>query len=532
MGAKTILTGTTARDQLLKGAHQLARVVGVTYGPHGRTCMLDRLAGLLATKDGVTVAREIELSGRTQNLGAQILKEACLRVNAQVGDGTTTVALLADGVLQEGHKLITAGMSPNGIIRGVRAAAVEAQDCLEKLHRPIQEKDVLKQVALLASNGDTEIAENLAEACMAVGKDGTVAIEDSQSVETWLDLKEGMELDGGMANTELLGTNQTERLIDGAIVAVLGISLVTVEDVQDLLETASQWPRNELVVFAEAFVGEALTTMTINNSKGVVKCSAVPVSGVGPIRIELLKDIAALTGATFVDPRAGMNHRTWDQTWFGTARKITIKARTTVIEAYDEAQETVQERLAQLRAEEERVTSDYDKDRLRERKAKLSGGLAILRVGGVSEVAMKERRARVEDALGSVQAALRSGILPGGGVAYLRAALHLETCPPSIQEPEERAGWLILAKALKIPATRLIANAGGGVEIIGKLSQTQGWIGWEATSEGGCVRDMGETPILPDPFQVVQVVIETAVSTATILLTAETTVTQRLRSVG
>jgi len=528
MGAKTILTGAIAREQLLKGTHQLARVVGVTYGPHGRTCMLDRLSGLLATKDGVTVAREIELSGRTQNLGAQILKEACLRVNAQVGDGTTTVALLADGLLQEGHKLITAGMSPNGIIRGVRAAAVEARDCLEKLHRPIQEKDVLKQVALLASNGDAEIAENLAEACMAVGKDGTVAIEDSQSVETWLDLKEGMELDGGMASTELLG-NQNERLIDGAIVAVLGISLVTVGDVQDLLETASQWPRNELVVFAEAFVGEALTTMIVNNSKGVVKCSAVPVSGVGPIRIELLKDVAALTGATFVDPRAGMNHRVWDQTWFGTARKITIKTRTTVLEAYDEAQETVQERLIQLRAEEERATSDYDKDRLRERKAKLSGGLAILRVGGISEVAMKERRARVEDALGSVQAALRSGILPGGGIAYLRAGLHLETCYPSIKEPEERAGWLILAKALKIPTTRLIVNAGGGVEILGKLSQTQGWIGWEATSEGGHVRDMGETPILPDPLQVVQVVIETAVSTATLLLTAETAVVQRLR---
>ena len=523
--------GLEARAKLLAGAKMLVKTVAVTYGPLGRTTLLDRMAGLLATKDGVTVAREIVLPDPAMNLGAQTVKQSCLLVNEQVGDGTTTAAIIAGSLLEQGHKLVAAGHDPMQIVRGIRGAASQAAAIIGDLAVPIESQKELEWVALVASNGDEEVAHNLAEACMAVGKDGTISIEDGHSVGIELEFKDGMEIDKGVVSPGFLRGQEDGRVIEGPLVAVIGSPLREVEDVQHVLEESSQWPQNDLILFAESVEGQALTTMLVNDAKEVVKCVACNAPGFGDKKKGYLRDIAALAGATFVDPAAGMSvNKAFDSEWFGSLRKVTVRRRGAVLVAYTEAQDTIKERITGLRRELAETGSEYDQDRLTERIAKLAGGLCIMRIGGFSEAALKERRARVEDALGSVQSALEHGVVPGGAVAYLTIAEDI-VYGECLTDVGRKAGYDILCEALRAPLIQLADNAGLEGRVVerqvasAREGDEYGWIGLDL--QQGKIRDLAEDPSVFDPAPVVLSVIDAAVSAATTLLTVEVSITRK-----
>lgn len=525
--------GTDARRHILEGAKILAQSVGVTYGPHGRTVILDRMAGLLATKDGVTVAREVELDHPIQNLGCQILKTACIKVNSDAGDGTTSTAIIAAALLEEGHKLVVSGFDPMQVARGIQAAAERAIEVIRSMGVPVEDQEILKRVAMIASNGDEAVSDALAEACMAVGKDGTITIEDGRSVGIELIYKEGMEIDRGVAATAFLGTSATERVMEGPLVAVIGASLKTVEDVQSVMEVASQWPQNHLLLFCEDISGDALKMMVMNDQQGVMHCVAVPAPGFHNRKKDYLRDLAALAGADYIDPSIGGTHQEWDPTWFGGFRQATIKEKSSVLVAYDEASETIEARIEEIRAELNNSSSEYDRDRCKERLAKLSGGLCIMAVGGFTEAEMKERRARIEDALGAVQAALAEGIVPGAGTSYLIAGDDLLDEVPQDKGVAFAAGWKMTAKALQRPLRVLARNAGfDGPEIVENVRKARHesrflssvrWVGWDARTHE--IRDLARDPSIIDPVPVAVTVVRSAASVASTLLTIETSIT-------
>jgi len=530
MPARDIYTGHDARNRLLRGANKIARAVSVTYGPGGRTCIMDRMAGLLATKDGVTVAREVDLPDHTENQGCQVLKNACIKVNDEVGDGTTTVAVVTDALLTEGHKVISTGVDPGGLVRGMYAARDKVVKVIRGMSNVITSQSELERVAALASNGDVDIATNLADACMAVGKEGTVIIEDGVGLGTTLEFKEGMEIEQGPCSPSFLG-DKLERIINKPLVAVIHGRLRSLDDVQDLMETASQWPNNGLVVFCLIAESEALATMTVNDTKGVMKCVAIGAPGVQFRKVDYLEDLAAMSGATMVDANAGMNHRKWDPEWFGSLHQIIIKPRSTVMTSLPEAQDFIQDRMTVLRAQEDSCVSDYDRDRIKERLAKLAGSMAILKIGGATEIAMKERRARVEDALGAVRAALRSGVVPGGGIAYLRSTNCLPARKLTERKTPEDYGEFILCQALMKPLEIIANNIGeeGKVVVYNVMNKWDGvdcgsgdWVGWDALT--GTYRDLSDDPLIMDPTDVVVAVINAAVSVAGTLLNAETAI--------
>lgn len=523
---RKVVFGLSNRARLLLGAKKLARAVAVTHGPAGRTVALARQNGLLSTKDGVSVAREITLEDPVENLGAQILKNACIKVGDTMGDGTTSVAVLASALLEVCHKQVVGGISPLEIAKSLQEASIAACDIVRDLSIKIASRALLERVAFLASNGDDEIARPLAEACLAIGKDGTITIENGHSTEIDLELKNGMEIARGVAHLDFL-RDATERVVEGALVAVVGAKLQSMEDVRELMESASQWPQNQLVIFVEDIHGEALTTMVLNDAKDTVKCCAIRAPGYGPGKQEHLKDIAALCNAQYIDPVAGMDFRkAFNSEWFGSLRKLTVKTQSSVLEGYEDAEQVISTRLRELDHALTHASSEYDKDRLRERAAKLAGGLCILRIGGATELEIKERRGRVEDALGSVRAALRSGVVPGGGAAYLTASEGLLFDPPSI-------GWHVLGEALKEPFASLVRNAGLEpailLEQVGRArdENNDDWIGWEALTDS--IRNLYDDPAILDPLDVVVAVIQTAVSSVAVLLTAEVSITRSRR---
>ena len=525
--AREVLIGLSTRKRLLQGAEILAKTVAVTYGPYGRTAMLDRLAGLLATKDGVTVAREVELGDHVANMGCQILKEACIKVNDMAGDGTTTAAIVAAAIVREAHKVIVAGVDAMQVAEGIRRASRRANEIIEEMAVPVESQHELEQVAMIASNSDEEVAKAMAEACMAVGRDGTISIEDGHGMGIELIFKDGMEIPRGVISPYFLGRNDNERVIEGPMVACIDAELLSVEDVQSVLEESSTFEGHDLIIFAKNVAGDAIKTMTLNDAKDVVRCVAIQAPGFGDRQAEFLRDIAAMAGADFIDPQADRSHLTWDSEWFGSFRKVTVGLKTATLIAYEEASEPIQERITQIRGELEHVTSDYDIERLQERMAKLTGGLCIMQIGGHTEAALKERRARVEDALGAVQSALRTGVVPGGGVAYLTAGEALESDHP-LGDGDQEMGWMALARALRAPIMTLGRNAGKeGPTLAYYVSEARsedpyGWMGWDARAD--VIRDLSEVPAILDPSLVVTMVIQTAASVAATLLTAETSV--------
>jgi chaperonin GroEL len=522
---KLIDLNQPARDKLLAGARLLAKTVAVTYGPKGRTAMLDRMAGLIATKDGVTVAREVQLEDPVENMGAEIIRAACVKVNDEMGDGTTTAAIIAAELLGESHKLITAGHDPVQLGRDIQAAAVRAVEAVQCMMVRVENQTELERVAYVACNGDQEVAKALAEACIAVGQDGTISIEDGHGVDIELVFKDGMEVDKGVASAAFLrDTGGIERVLDNPLVVVVGGPLTAIEDVQEIMEVASQWPDHPLVLIAEHITGAALTTLILNDSQGVMGCVGVNAPGFGDRKLDMLRDIAALAGATYIDPMVTTFRKDFDPELFGTFRKATLRTDKALYEAVDEAREVIADRIEELKQEGLYCDSDYDRDRLVERIAKLAGGLCVMRVGGPTEPELKERRGRVEDALGAVRGALEQGVVPGAGVAYLEAAAH-------VHEFDGGPGWDTLAKALLAPILRLADNAGkDGPAILYQIQKVReddeyGWVGWDAVQDE--VRDLGADPPIIDPMPVAVSVIEAAVSVTSTLLTVEGSITEK-----
>jgi chaperonin GroEL len=529
MATKRVQMGIETRKALLAGALTAAKTIGVTFGPAGRTVMLDRPAGLLSTRDGVTVARELTFEDPEGCLGAKILTDACVTVNDQVGDGTTTTAILAAELLAEGHKLIVAGYAPMQVAAGMQGAAACAVAYLTSIAEPVTSQEQLETVALLASNGDAEIAKLLAEASMAVGKDGSVIIEDGHGTVSTLELKEGMEIDRGAVTSAFFLGPTLERKMTGPLVAVINRVLRTMDDVKEILEVASQWQPRELLVVAQGIEGDALAAMTLNNAQGVVKSCGVLTPGFGPTKTDWLRDVAALAGATFVDPEAGHDVARWDAEWFGALREAIILPNKSTLIAYEDNTADLSSYMAGLRARMGSTGSEYDRDKLKERLAKLSGGLAIIRVGGVTEPAMKERRARVEDALGSLRAALRGGLVPGAGTSFLLAADDAAQRHP--ESPEAYCkGWGAVLSAFQAPLRVLATNAGADGAYIANQVEEQltckrdsPWVGYDALT--GTIRDLRADPKVLNPMLVDTAAITAAASVASTLLTVEASLT-------
>lgn len=510
----------------------MADTVAVTYGPHGRTVMLDRMAGLLTTKDGVTVAREVGLEDPIEEAGCKILREACIKVNDEAGDGTTTTAVLAAAIMREGHRLIVAGHDPNQIVRGIRKTVEGVTELIEEMATPVKGEELLHQVAMVSCNGDEEVANALTEACMAVGKDGTVVIEPSERREISLVFKEGVEYPSGPSSPSFLGTN-TERTMEDPLVAVIIGVLSSAQDVIPVLEEASQFPNNELILIADSIEAEALATISMNDRQGVVRCVPFGGSGLGLQRRGPMEDIAALAGATIADKSLGNDHRQFQAEWFGSFRHAAITMSKAVFTAHDEAHDGVQARIEKLKDEMASSVHEYDRDKLRERIAKLQGGMCILKVGGDTEAEIKERRARIEDALGAVQSALRHGVVPGGGTPYLWASTFVELCDEL--EGDEAVGGKILLHALEAPLHRLASNAfkkaDGVVDKVrdGLLSvDNPPTFGWDGRQD--VYRDLLEHPMVIDPLLVTLCALRSAVSVATTLLTAEASITPLVKT--
>lgn len=523
--AKTITFGDKARNKLLRGALRVAKAVSVTYGPAGKTVILERRSGNIATKDGVTVARELQFSDRGENLGALLIREPCLAMADTVGDGTTTAAVISAALLEECHKYITAGVSPVELSKGIREASEQAMAIVQSLAMEVQEEEEVRRVAMVSSNGDVEISDLLTRAIMAAGKDGTVSIEEGKGTETTLEIRDGMPLSSGFMSSACWPPEGLREHFDQPLIVLCDCPLYRFEDIRHIVETASQWP-HPLLLIAHSVEGEALATWAANHSREGEpweKWNLIRAPEWGHHRRAILDDIASLSGATVIDPSAGMSLQEIAPEWLGSVQTATVEKGSTLLVGYDDqaTTERVQERIRTLQREADTSKHDYDLDRLQERIAKLSGGLSILRVGGVTEAALKERRARIEDALGSIKAALESGIVPGAGATYLFAS----DCLPTFFTGDYGLGFLALAKALQAPFRTLMQNAGWEPgPLLLSLERENAefpdpWWGWDILQNRA--RLLYEDPMILDAARVATDVIRYAVSAVTTLITTE-----------
>jgi len=507
--SKEIYFGNELRKGILEGALTFAKTVTKTYGPRSGTVMMNRMGGLLQTKDGVTVAREIHLKNPMQDMGCQVLKEACIQVNDEVGDGTTTTACLASSLIQEAHKLVVAGFCPMQLSREMKAAGDKAIDILQQFAMPVENEQELYRVALISCNGDVEVAEALTEASLAVGKNGTVAIEDGTALGIEIEFKEGMEINKGAASTYFI--DGVERKLVSPLVAVIPKDLTTAEDVRSVLEESSQWQDNDLLIVCKSISGQALQTMVVNHTKGLVRSCAVSVSGASLRQHDILEDIAAVCGCEVLDPDMGYDFRNFNPEWFGSCLEINVQDKKTTFMAFEEAQESIMRRIEEIKNDMESSKSDYDRDRYQERIAKLSDGFCLVKVGGHTEAAMKEKRARIEDALGAVQSALRSGIVAGGGSVYLHTSNQLENS----------GGEGIVKRALLMPLRTLVRNAqqeDGYVYRHVLANSENAWTGWNLYKEE--ITNMYDLGVI-DPLEVAVSAIKTSVGVSSLLITTE-----------
>lgn len=513
--------GDAARTGLLQGATLASKAISATFGPQGGIVILEKSTGHIApTSDGVTVAREVRPGGGLTSMGAAMVREACLKVEEIAGDGTTTTAVMVEAGIAKGVKLVTAGHCPQEIKRQIDEARAVAVEVLQEMAQPVTTEDMIKRVALIASNGDADVAGALAKGCMIAGTNGTVSIEDGVSTEIEIETKEGLELKSGFVS-ESFANGKMEVVLESPLVAIVNEGLQTVEDVQAVMEEASQWPNNHLLIFAPFIEGQAKSTMVMNHTKGIVQSCAVNVPGMHNWKMQYMKDIAAVSGATVVDKDAGMTHKgTFDATWFGSVKQAIISKEKTVLEAFEEADDTITERVTELKNLIDGSTSDYDRDRYRENMAALDGGLVLIRVGGVTESEMKERRGRIEDALGAVRGALEDGIIPGAGNGLLIAAQIIE------QESEGRAGWEIVADMLRAPFYTLAEKGDTHGQVAEfQTSQVNMWEyeGWDPVL--GQTRNLLQEPSIVDSARMATASITAAASVAGTMLTAEAALT-------
>jgi len=519
--AKQIKFDVDARDRLKAGVDILANAVKVTLGPRGRNVILDKKFGSpTITNDGVTIAKEIELKDPWENMGAQMVKEVATKTQDVAGDGTTTATILAQSIITEGLKNVTAGANPMFIKRGIHKAVEAAVDYIKKRSKQVRKREEIASVATISSNNDTEIGELIAEAMDAVGKDGVITVDEAKSMETSLEKVEGMQFDRGYLSPYFVtDPERMETVQEGSYVLIHDKKISAMKDLLPVLEKIAQLNK-PLLIIAEDIEGEALATLVVNKLRGTLQVAAVKAPGFGDRRKEMLQDIAVLTGGRVISEEAGFKLENATVTDLGQAKRITIdKENTTIIEGLGKAQK-VKERINQIKVQIEETTSDYDREKLQERLAKLAGGVAVIKVGAATEIEMKEKKARVEDALAATRAAVEEGIVPGGGVTLLHAVEAIEKLK---LEGEEGIGAAIVMKSLEEPAKMIAKNAGReGSVIVEKLKKGKPEWGYNAST--GEFQNMLEAGIV-DPTKVARSALQNAASIAALLLTTEATVT-------
>ena len=517
--AKEIKYNVEARELLKEGVDALSNAVKVTLGPKGRNVIIDKKYGApQITKDGVTVAKEIELDDPFANMGAQMVKEVASRTNDDAGDGTTTATVLAQAIIGVGIKNVTAGANPMDLKRGIDKAVAEVVASLKKQSKKVGgDMEKVKQVATSSANNDENIGALIAEAMGKVNKEGVITVEESKGTDTYVDVVEGMQFDRGYISAYFMtDSEKMEAVMERPYILITDKKISTLKEIMSVLEPAAQQGR-ALVIIAEDVDGEALATMVVNKLRGTLKIAAVKAPGFGDRRKEMLQDIAVLTGGTVISEDTGfkLDQATLDM--LGTADKVVInKENTTVVNGAGK-KAAIDARVAQIRKQIEQTTSDYDREKLQERLAKLAGGVAVLYVGAVTEVEMKEKKDRVEDALAATRAAVEEGIIPGGGVAYIRAAEALEKLKGA--NDDETTGIAIVRRAIEEPLRQIVANAGGeGSVVVNKVREGKGSFGFNARFEK--YEDLYEAGII-DPTKVARVALENAASIASMFLTTE-----------
>ncbi|ABF07502.1 chaperonin GroEL [Cupriavidus metallidurans] len=523
MAAKDVVFGDAARAKMVEGVNILANAVKVTLGPKGRNVVLERsFGGPTVTKDGVSVAKEIELKDKLQNMGAQMVKEVASKTSDNAGDGTTTATVLAQSIVREGMKFVAAGMNPMDLKRGIDKAVGAAVEELKKLSKPTTTSKEIAQVGAISANSDASIGERIAEAMDKVGKEGVITVEDGKSLADELEVVEGMQFDRGYLSPYFINNPEKQVVqLDSPFVLLFDKKVSNIRDLLPVLEQVAKAGR-PLLIIAEDVEGEALATLVVNNIRGILKTAAVKAPGFGDRRKAMLEDIAILTGGTVIAEEIGLTLEKATLQDLGQAKRIEIgKENTIIIDGAGDAS-AIEGRVKQIRAQIEEATSDYDREKLQERVAKLAGGVAVIKVGAATEVEMKEKKARVEDALHATRAAVEEGIVPGGGVALLRAraaiaGLHGEN-------PDQNAGIKIVLRAMEEPLRQIVLNAGEEASVVvAKVIEGKGNYGYNAAS--GEYGDLVEMGVL-DPTKVTRTALQNAASVASLMLTTDCAVAE------
>ena len=516
MAAKDVKFHDAARSKMVIGVNILADAVKVTLGPKGRNVVLDRSYGApTITKDGVSVAKEIELKDKFENMGAQMVKEVASKTSDVAGDGTTTATVLAQSIVQEGMKFVAAGMNPMDLKRGIDKAVIAAVEELKKLSKPCTTSKEIAQVGSISANSDTVIGEKIAAAMEKVGKEGVITIEDGTGLEDELDIVEGMQFDRGYLSPYFINNQDRQlALMENPFILLHDKKVSNIRDLLPVLEQVAKAGR-PLLIIAEDVDGEALATLVVNNIRGILKTVAVKAPGFGDRRKAMLEDIATLTGGTVIAEEVGLSLEKATLAELGQAKRIEVGKDNTIIIDGAGKEEDIKARIGQINKQAEEATSDYDKEKLSERKAKLAGGVAVIKVGAATEVEMKEKKARVEDALHATRAAVEEGIVPGGGVALLRAKAAVAKLKGANHDQD--AGITIVLRAMESPLRAIVANAGDEPSVVvNKVTEGKGSYGYNAaTSEYGDMLAMG----VVDPTKVTRVALQNAASIAGLMLT-------------
>jgi chaperonin GroEL len=523
MAAKQLIFDENARQTLLKGVSKLAKAVAATLGPKGRNVVLDKKFGSpTVTKDGVTVAKEIELEDPYENMGAQMVREVASKTSDAAGDGTTTATVLAEAIYREGLKYVTSGANPIGIQRGINKAVNASVEQLDKIAKKVKDKEEIKQVATVSANWDNTIGEIIADAMDKVGKDGTITVEEAKSIETTLDVVEGMQFDKGYLSPYFVTNAETmECRLEEAYILIYEKKISSLKDLLPVLEKVAKVGKPMLII-AEEVEGEALATLVVNKLRGTLNVSAVKAPGFGDRRKAMCEDIAILTGGKFISEDLGIKLENLNLDDLGRAKSVVIdKENTTIVEGSGKSSE-IQGRVNQIRRQIEETTSDYDREKLQERLAKLAGGVAVINVGAATETEMKEKKARVEDALHATRAAVEEGIVPGGGVALLRCLSAIDAVKP--ENDDERIGVDIVKRAIEFPTRALADNAGvEGSVVVQEIKRRKGNDGYNVST--GVYEDLVKAGVV-DPKKVTRTALQNAASIAGLLLTTECLVTE------
>ena len=523
MAAKQLLFDEAARQAILRGVSKLSRAVVATLGPKGRNVVLDKKFGSpTVTKDGVTVAKEIELEDPYENMGAQMVREVASKTSDNAGDGTTTATVLAESIYREGLKYVTSGANPISIQRGINKAVEAAVGQLDKIAKKVKDKEEIKQVATVSANWDDTIGEIIADAMDKVGKDGTITVEEAKSIETTLDVVEGMQFDKGYLSPYFVtAADSMEAKLDDAYILIYEKKISSLKDMLPLLEKAARTSK-PLLIIAEDVEGEALATLVVNKLRGTLNVCAVKAPGFGDRRKSMMEDIAVLTGGKCITEDLGIKLESVELADLGRAKSIVVdKENTTIVEGYGKSSE-IQGRVNQIRRQIEETTSDYDREKLQERLAKLAGGVAVINVGAATESEMKEKKARVEDALHATRAAVEEGIVPGGGVALIRCIAAIDTVKGA--NDDERIGVDIIKRAVESPLRSLAHNAGvEGSVIVEAVKKSKGNEGYNVAT--GEYEDLVKAGVV-DPKKVTRSALQNAASIAGLLLTTECLITE------